>query len=320
MITKIKIQNFKCFDDFELDLKPFNVLVGPNDSGKTSFLQCLAIAGNAKNGLKVASIEVTDVLMPPFPFRSQEECLIIWEDNGSKNELGIDKRHIQRGGNASLLCEKAKYFNLSPSSLRMNSNIQNQKPLSLQTKGEGFPTFLEELLRSDRKLFFEMEQHFAKMFPSYTIDIQKSGNSNVLTFKLQDNQTLPASSVSDGAILYLAYLAVIHQPNPPKILLIEEPETGVHYASLKDIVTSLKKLCKEKEVQIVMTTHSPYLLDCVEPDEVYVFAKNKETGAVSAKRLSEFKETQRLQKHFMTGEIWTEYSEDEIVFGKDSGE
>jgi predicted ATPase len=95
----------------------------------------------------------------------------------------------------------------------------------------------------------------------------------------------------------------------PGILLVEEPENGVHHASLKDIVGTLKQLTQEKGVQVILTTHSPYLLDHVEPQDVHVFRKDEE-GAVHARRLSEYPDVQNLKKHFMTGEIWTGLNEE----------
>jgi predicted ATP-dependent endonuclease of OLD family len=89
------------------------------------------------------------------------------------------------------------------------------------------------------------------------------------------------------------------------MLLIEEPETGVHHASLKDIVETLKQLSTEKGVQVILTTHSPYLLDHVEAENVHVFTKDPEEGAVHAKRLSEFEDVADMKSHFMSGEIWS---------------
>ena len=42
MLTRAEIKGFKCLHDVSVELGPFNVLIGPNDSGKSSFLQALA--------------------------------------------------------------------------------------------------------------------------------------------------------------------------------------------------------------------------------------------------------------------------------------
>ena len=163
-----------------------------------------------------------------------------------------------------------------------------------------------------------MEKEFYKRFPYYKkLILDKKGSHIVLKFLTRYGEKLSADGVSDGVILSLAFLALAHNPTPPNILLVEEPENGVHHASLKDIVGTLKKLTEEKGVQVILTTHSPYLLDLVEPEEVRVFTKDDE-GAVHAKKMSEAPEVEDMKKHFMTGEIWSCLSEEGLV-GKAGG-
>ena len=173
------------------------------------------------------------------------------------------------------------------------------------------------MLRTDRKQFFRMEEEFYRRFPCYDgMQIAKEGDGSnpqlALRFHTVHGEDLPASSVSDGVMLSLAYIALSYLPRRPKIMLVEEPENGVHHASLKEIVTTLRDLCEAKGVQIIMTTHSPYLLDLVQPEEVRVFWKDEE-GAVHAAKMSDLPDIEDMKKHFMTGEIWTTLKESDIV-------
>lgn len=174
--------------------------------------------------------------------------------------------------------------------------------------GSGFPGFLDGILRRGGETFRELEQEFCTRFPEYrqlAIPFQKQLS---LSFHTRHGTELPAGSVSDGTILSLAFLAVCCQPDPPEILLVEEPENGVHPRRLKEIIETLRYLSSEKGVQVILTTHSPYLLDLVQDDEVWVFAKD-EDGAAHAKRLSDFDDVAAMKKDFMTGEIWSILSE-----------
>ena len=45
MITHLHIQNFKCLRDVQVDLAPFTILIGPNDSGKSSLLDAVQFLG-----------------------------------------------------------------------------------------------------------------------------------------------------------------------------------------------------------------------------------------------------------------------------------
>jgi len=125
----------------------------------------------------------------------------------------------------------------------------------------------------------------------------------VIAFKTREGVLLPAEAVSDGVMLSLAYIALGHAPEPPRVMLIEEPENGIHHASLKETIGTLHALATDKGVQVILTTHSPYLLDQVEPEEVRAFSKDKE-GAVHARKLSDIDDVETMKKDFMTGEIW----------------
>jgi hypothetical protein len=215
------------------------------------------------------------------------------------------------------------YYQLDPSALRQPSPISQK----MKSTGEGFPTFLDDLLRVDRKAFGELERVFYARCPYYSvIEIGKrtittadldqrtfsAKDAFVLSFRTVHDELLPADSVSDGVMLTLAYLAIAYAPDPPKILLLEEPENGVHHAALKDIVGTLRELSEKKGVQVILTTHSPYLLDLVEPEDVRVFSKDDD-GSVRAVKLSDLPDVEDMKKHFRSGEIWTSFEEAEIV-------
>lgn len=323
MITKVTIDQFKCFDHLEVELGNFNVLIGPNDAGKTAFLQALGIGTTVLSRGAIQPEEVArglgfDYLEPLLRYGAGEETLSIRLDldNVLAGAVGLGvvpglvqktKKFTVSGGSSSTRVDafRTSYYRLTPSGLRQPSPITmgQDRPKTMMPSGDGFPTFLEEFLRTDRRGFFAMEESFHRRFPRYEVHVNKSQGQNVLSLGTRDGQELPVTAVSDGAVLYLAFLAITHQSGS-KLLLLEEPENGVYYAALKEIVEAIRHACEQEQVQVVMTTHSPYLLDLVEPDEAIVFTKD-ENNAVQAKRLSEFPDVKDMTKHFMTGEIWT---------------
>lgn len=357
MITAMHIENFKCFKDFDIDLGPFNVLVGPNDSGKTAFLQAMAMLGgdgpNRAWDLNELTAKVALTAGTVNLWRSDTNSPILIQANGKAWEYpGSDRRFMEvtshDGTNfrskvqvhpdpPPVPPEREKheptwlndwireaigsisYYAFDPSDLRRPTPLITDT-FHLTRSGLGLSTFLQDVSNEDRKAFFALEQAFYERFPDYErilMPKEKVGGHIGYALKLhtRHGNVLPAESVSDGVMLALAYTALCYQPQPPGVLLIEEPETGVHYTSLKQIVGMLKGLSCDKHVQIILTTHSPYLLDCVEPEEVHVFSK-VEGGAVRAARLSEHRNVAELKKYLMTGEIWTEFDEADIVAGK----
>ena len=117
-------------------------------------------------------------------------------------------------------------------------------------------------------------------------------------------------------MLVLAYLTIFHLPEPPRVLLIEEPENGVHPKRLEEVLKILRRLVEEQEhTQVLMTTHSPYVVDLFKPEEVTLCLRDDD-GAVSVHRLSESETVRQQMKVFTLGEIWT--SEGDAALGKSS--
>ena len=204
---------------------------------------------------------------------------------------------------------KPACLRLSPRALKEPCALRHDQ-LGVDEDGRGFPAFLDSISRRNPDAFEDLQGEFCSRFPEFEGIVLmtgplKSGQVGLsVGFKTRHGQDLSASSVSDGTILSLAFLAVCCQPAPPGVLLVEEPENGVHPGRLKEIVDTLRHLSEDKGVQVILTTHSPYLLDLVGDDEVYVFQKDEESAA-HARKLSEFDDVAQMKKDFMTGEIWS---------------
>ena len=85
------------------------------------------------------------------------------------------------------------------------------------------------------------------------------------------NGVIRLEQASDCAVLLLGFLALCHVPAPPRLLLIEEPENGVYPKRLGEVVRLLMQFVAENPnvaPQIVLTTHSPYLLSEFAPEEI----------------------------------------------------
>ncbi|MEK6615695.1 MAG: AAA family ATPase [Bacteroidota bacterium] len=95
-----------------------------------------------------------------------------------------------------------------------------------------------------------------------------------------------ADETSEGILYFLALLAIAYQPDPPSMLLLEEPETGIHPKRMAEILDFIYRLVENKKIQVIMTSHSPVLVDKFSdsPENVFVFEKDKE-GATIVKNL-----------------------------------
>ena len=107
-----------------------------------------------------------------------------------------------------------------------------------------------------------------------------------------------------------------HHPRPPAILLIEEPENGVHPSRLRTIARLLRRLTEPTEnrsgTQVILTTHSPYLLDeDIQPREAF-FCYRDQSGAATATRFDAIPDLEERLSDYSLGELWTAYGEAEL--------
>ena len=95
-----------------------------------------------------------------------------------------------------------------------------------------------------------------------------------------------ADELSEGTLYFIALLCIINQPNPPKLLLLEEPEKGIHPRRIREVMDFIFRLAEEKDIQIILTTHNENVLNefTSTPEAVFVFEKDEE-GATHVKNL-----------------------------------
>lgn len=110
-------------------------------------------------------------------------------------------------------------------------------------------------------------------------------------------------------LLTLAYLAVAMDPEAPALLCIEEPENGLHPGLMGYLVGFFRDLTKGIHtglpIQMIITTHSPILLDYARPEEVRIVRRTQE-GRTSVKALKAVKGWEKLYKTYdkALGDLW----------------
>jgi predicted ATPase len=109
---------------------------------------------------------------------------------------------------------------------------------------------------------------------------------------------------SDGTLKMLAYLLVLHDPNPPQFIGIEEPENFLHPRLLPELAEECRAASERS--QLLVTTHSPFFLNGIRPEEVRVLYRD-EQGYAQSVRASEVQGVSEFVKAGASmGHLWLE--------------
>lgn len=268
-LEELHVENYRCLRDVTLKFAPLTVLVGPNGSGKTAVLSALA---------------------SPLWFRQADA----WRHEN------VQLRRTAKGEGLSFdevvspdAASRQRWSHLSlalrPSALR-ESNVVVEA-FTLEPSGANLVNVFATLPRVRRQAVAE---RLCELVPLYRdVDSRPIGEPHAGKHRLvfEDRWTpglwFDPGEVSDGTMVLLAFLVLTHLERPPDLVTIEHPEEALHPYLLQQVIGMLRALATgglgPKAVQVVVTTHSPLLLDFVEPSEVRFLARNLESGAATVR-------------------------------------
>jgi predicted ATPase len=148
---------------------------------------------------------------------------------------------------------------------------------------------------------------------SYEENQEVVGQEIVLDMNTGDR--IPAHAISEGTMLTLGLLTVLINPKQPNLVLLDDIEQGLHPKAQRELITVFKQIIKANpNLQIIFTTHSPYIIDELEPSQVHVLSNSK-SGFTHVKRLDEHPDAEWAKQTLTTGEFWNAEGEDWVVDG-----
>ncbi len=196
-----------------------------------------------------------------------------------------------------------------------NAAYSDNPSASVQYDGTNTAVALAALKLGDDEIFARIEEEMRQIVPSVKrvrirpASVQRAKNDEVVGHKIyfdfRGAPGVPAHCASEGTLITLALLTVLHGPNRPNLILLDDFDQSLHPQAQMELVTLIKRLLDEfSDLQIVATTHSPYILDQLEPSDVHVFAL-REDGTVATRPLSEHPDAAKMKGALTTGQLWT---------------
>ena len=314
MLKRVSIQNFKSLKDVTLDLQKVNLLIGPNNSGKTNFLKALEfcqkhqplttalmfnqqVSNNVKIHLsfdyfKPSLSQVYDNLV--FKVFNNEDNEVLEEDSYSytTESLSTQEEMISDYYESNLFgySGNIKLYRPNPTLFIQPAEF-SADAIELAGDCSNLISFLFYINTNYKRAYKQIETDLSNCvndIVSFSTPPIKVGKQSKLGLKLfgRKDEDYWADDVSEGVLYFLALLTIINQPNPPKLLLLEEPEKGIHPRRIREVMDFIFRLAEEKDIQIILTTHNEHVLDdfATRPESVFVFDKD-EDGATYVRNL-----------------------------------
>jgi predicted ATPase len=370
MLTRVRIQNFRAIEDLTLELRPFQVLIGENNSGKTSFLDALValrrmcvdgpikawsnsarfdFPRNLREGAKDPAIrwDVTtsfgarytlgigqvgwqkqllvseeQLTSEPISFRRYwREGRMQYDGPPNTGDLGPDTMQLLNGQIPDISGILAFLRSMRRYALEPRVMTQPASPAAyLQYNGQGFPGFLDRLQNNAPEAFETLQGRVREVFKKVRFvrtPALEDGSRELAIVENGSSRPIYGSQLSDGLLLLIGYLAITLSPNEsPNVLMLDEPEMGLHMDRAGFLVELLRGLSEGRfgrPVQVIVTTHSPDVVDFLKPEEVVVFERGEQ--GVRAERLADVKDLKQRLRGYNLGEYWSSYGESGLLRG-----
>lgn len=341
MITSVRLQNFKGHSDTTVNLGRLTLLVGPNGAGKTSVLQAihsvsrlllspassifrdgldpfdihrrssdgpttLTVRGLHEDVAWNLSIQI-ELKQPPNTDWSLMAAWSYGEEAGEK----VSTRNLEQVAPNALktaLGSAALYY-FDTRKIAAVASTDDVNP-AVQESGEDTAAVLASLKLEHEEIFERIQSALKAVVPNVQkirVRRVRVGTSRVghrIHIDLHGAPDVPAHVASEGTLITLALLTVLFSPDGPMVVLLDDLDHALHPEAQIELIRQLKRLLEEMpDLQIVATTHSPYLLDELSPDDIQVFALRKD-GSVATKRLSEHPQAQ-VATSLTAGQLWS---------------
>lgn len=161
---------------------------------------------------------------------------------------------------------------------------------------ESHPQVLERIYSALRERIPHLERVLTEVMPD-----------GHLLLQIQDRpfkEPTLARFASDGTIKLLAYLTLLYDPDPHRLIGIEEPENYLHPRLLRDLAEECQKATLHS--QLFVTTHSPFFVNALKPKEVWVIDRD-ESGFAQVVRTAEMPGVQaQIDAGGLLGDLWME--------------
>jgi predicted ATPase len=314
MIKAIRFKNFKALRDTELPLGRITIIVGANGTGKSTALEAIRLPYTVLTrtaGLHGDSEISITIEWDGQP--SRQETRKYEGPRGSENSVDFDAQGGRCSGKyRAPILEASRVYSLDAKAIA--KPVPLQPKMELSPDGAGLAGVLDRLRDDSPERFQAVNEELARWLPEFDRILFDTPGEGLRAVKLRTHvgqRSIPAADLSQGTLIALAILTLAYLPDPPPIVGLEEPDRGIHPRLLRQVQDAMYRLAfpescgdTRQPVQVIATTHSPYLLDLFRDHPEEVVIADKVEGNVRFSRLSEMPNSKEILGDSSLGEVW----------------
>lgn len=317
MLESVEFRNFKALRNATLQLSRFTLIVGPNGSGKSTAIQALqATVGTeelvfrkiATAGLNLDNSTTVEVVLRWGEPNEGLTAKAIWDRYRRKMVYSEDDSSFV----ALAKLRAIRVYSFDARAISVGALLEPR--MTLDSNGGNLAVILDQLHNRESERFERLNDEMARWLPEFDrilFDTTGEGRRALLLRTREGQYKIPASELSQGTLIALAILTLSYIPDPPPIVCLEEPDRGMHPRLLRDVRDAMYRLSypenygeKRDPVQVIATTHSPYLLDLYKDHPEEIVIAQKVGHEVKFERLSDRDDLDEILRDAQLGDVW----------------
>ncbi len=161
----------------------------------------------------------------------------------------------------------------------------------LNIRGDNLGNVVQFMERDNKERFQSILRRIAERIPGIEKIETKVTEDSRLLLRFYDKGFVDpffAQQMSDGTLKVFAYMLLLEDPEPPPLICIEEPENGLYPKLVEALAKEFRARATgaDNAPQIIVTTHQPYFVDALSPEEVWILEKGAD-GFSTIRRASD---------------------------------
>lgn len=230
----------------------------------------------------------------------------VFEENKTESEFADTSASQAYYVNPYLRSFEVYHFHDTSDRSPMKSACNIDDNRFLRNDGSNIAAFLYYLKNKHPKHFARIEkmiQSVAPFFGRFDLSPSRLNEQSIqLEWREKDHPDafFNAYHLSDGTLRFICLVTLLMQPEPPKTIIIDEPELGLHPVAVNKLAALIRKASRAS--QVIISTQSINLIDNFEPEDVIVSDRDSEHCS-QFKRLNS-SELARWLDDYTLGDLW----------------